>query len=208
MEYIPSSLEDSVIEAVERVANRFNIKLDGSDDSSDAIQEAIEDSLIPMQLYLDWAEERHRFARIARKEERYYAAVSGELFVDPEYEQEDEITLEALAVYQLDCLIGATRAKDLNRVLCISADLFEIQKLLGRREKVQEISILAAERAKKRHQDMNDRKTALLEDWAAHSSEYESRADFVRIMSDLKGIKYRTLYDWIASYDKENREGW
>ena len=206
MEYVPSSLEESVLEAVERVATRFGIKLDGSEANSAAIQEAVEDSLIPMQLYLDWAEEKHRFARVARREERYYAAVSGEMFVDPEYEQEDEITLEALAVYQFDCLIGATRAKDLPRVLRISADLFEIQKLLGRREKVQEISTLAAERAKKRHQDMNDRKIEILNDWAVNSGEYESRSDFVRIMSDLKGIKYRTLYDWIANYDKGKRE--
>lgn len=206
MEYVPSSLEESVLEAVERVATRFGITLDGSDANSAAIQEAVEDSLIPMQLYLDWAEETHKFARVARKEERYYAAVSGEMFVDPEYEQEDEITLEALAVYQLDCLIGATRSKELTRVLLISSDLFEIQKLLGRREKVQEISTLAAERAKKRHQDMNDRKTEILEDWSINAGGYESRADFVRIMSDLKGIKYRTLYDWIATHDKENRE--
>ncbi|UUC19771.1 hypothetical protein NOV18_04480 [Pseudomonas asiatica] len=206
LEYVPPPLEEAVIEAVERVAKRFGITLDGSDENTLAIQEAIEESLVPMQFYLDWAEEAHKFARDARKEGRYYAAVSSEMFVDQEYEQEDEATLEALAVYQLDCLIGATRSKDITAVLRISADLFEIQKLLGLREKLQEISAMAAERAKKRHQDMNSRKAEILEDWAANHSEYESRADFVRIMSDLKGIKYRTLYDWIARFEKESRE--
>ncbi|MFJ7145243.1 hypothetical protein [Pseudomonas protegens] len=91
-------------------------------------------------------------------------------------------------------------------MLNISADIFEIQKLLGRREKLQEFSALAAERAKKRHQHMNAKKAELIEDWVANRDGYESRADFVRIMSALKGIKYRTLYEWIASYDKEDRE--
>lgn len=208
MEYVPAPLEEAVLEAVQRVADRFGITLDGSETNSAAIQEAIEDSLIPMQMYLDWAEAAHKFARDARKEERFYAAVSGELFLDPEYAQEDEITLEALAVYQLDSLIAATRAKNLTRVLRISTDIFEIQKLLGRREKLQEFSALAAERAKKRHQHMNAKKAELIEDWVKNGSGYESRADFVRIMSDLKGIKYRTLYEWIASHDREDRDDW
>lgn len=206
MEYVPAPLEEAVLEAVQRVADRFGITLDGSETNSAAIQEAIEDSLIPMQMYLDWAEAAHKFARDARKEERFYAAVSGELFLDPEYAQEDEITLEALAVYQLDSLIAATRAKNLTRVLRISTDIFEIQKLLGRREKLQEFSALAAERAKKRHQHMNAKKAELIEDWVKNGSGYESRADFVRIMSDLKGIKYRTLYEWIASHDREDHD--
>ncbi len=205
---MPAPLEEAVLEAVQRVADRFGITLDGSETNSAAIQEAIEDSLIPMQMYLDWAEAAHKFARDARKEERFYAAVSGELFLDPEYAQEDEITLEALAVYQLDSLIAATRAKNLTRVLRISTDIFEIQKLLGRREKLQEFSALAAERAKKRHQHMNAKKAELIEDWVKNGSGYESRADFVRIMSDLKGIKYRTLYEWIASHDREDRDDW
>lgn len=205
---MPAPLEEAVLEAVQRVADRFGITLDGSETNSAAIQEAIEDSLIPMQMYLDWAEAAHKFARDARKEERFYAAVSGELFLDPEYAQEDEITLEALAVYQLDSLIAATRAKNLTRVLRISTDIFEIQKLLGRREKLQEYSALAAERAKKRHQHMNAKKAELIEDWVKNGGGYESRADFVRIMSDLKGIKYRTLYEWIASHDREDRDDW
>lgn len=206
MEYVPEPLEEAVLDAVQRVANRFGITLDGSEKNSAAIQEAVEDSLIQMQMYLDWAEEAHRFARVARKEERFYAAVSGELFIDPDYEQDDEITLEGLAVYQLDRLIAATRAKNIAQILHISADLFEIQKLLGKREKLQEFSNLAAERAKKRHQHMNARKAELIDDWIKNGAEYESRADFVRIMSDLKGIKYRTLYDWIANHDKEERD--
>ncbi|GKQ32682.1 hypothetical protein [Pseudomonas syringae] len=208
MEYVPAPLEEAVLEAVQRVADRFGITLDGSEQNSAAIQEAVEDSLIPMQMYLEWAEAAQKFARVARKEERLYAAVSGELFLDPEYEQEDEITLEALAVYQLDSLIAATRAKNLTRVLCISTDIFEIQKLLGRREKLQEFSALAAERAKKRHQHTNAQKAELLKDWVTNGHGYESRADFVRIMSDLKGIKYRTLYEWIAHHDKEDRDKW
>lgn len=206
MEYIPSPLEEAVLEAVERVANRFSIHLDGSDENSYAIQEAVENGLSPMQLCLDWAEERHRYARIARKEGRLYAAVSGELFSKPEYEDEDELILESLAVYQLDQLIGATRARDITSILHISADLFEIQKLLGRREKVREAKDIAASRAKKRHQEMNEKRKQIVEDWSLNYGEYESRADYARIMSDITSIKYRTIYEWIAAHEKSIEE--
>lgn len=202
MDSVPTALEDSVLTAVERVAARHGIALDGSEESVAAIEFAIEEALLPIVDYLDWAEEAHKYARDARKEDRIYAAVSGELFIGPEYEQGDDSALEALLVYQLDRLIGAFKHKEHERALFLTADIFEIQKHLGEREKRREISIQATERAGIRHKEMNSRKTALIQEWVETRHEYDSRADFARIIGTLRGIKYRTLYEWIADYEK------
>lgn len=203
---MPEAMEDAVLTAVERVAARHGIDLDGSDESVAAIEFAIEEDLAPVAEYLPWAEKDQHYARKARKEGRIYAAISGELFVHADYEQEDEAAVEALLVYQLDQLIGANKFKEHGKLLHLSADIFEIQRLLGERAKRQEISNQAAARANIRHRDMNNRKAALIQEWIDSSHEYESRADFARIIGTLRGIKYRTLYEWIAEYEKSTCE--
>ncbi len=66
--------------------------------------------------------------------------------------------LEALLVYQLDKLVGAFKHKEHERALFLTADIFEIQKHLGERERRREISIQATERAGIRHREMNSQK--------------------------------------------------
>jgi hypothetical protein len=206
METVPDALEDAVLTAVERVATRNEIELNGSEESVNAIEFAVEEALAPVEQYLTWAEEAHHYARVAHKEGRIYAAISGELFVDPSHEQDDEAVIEALLVYQLDSLIGAHELKNHEKTLHLAADIFELQRLIGEREKRQEIRNQATARAKIRHKDMNEKKAAVLEEWIENGHEYESRADFSRIIGALKGIKYRTLYEWIAEYEKSEYE--
>jgi hypothetical protein len=64
------------------------------------------------------------------------------------------------------------------------------------------LSLAAARAANIRHKDTNDKKAAVLIEWDRTNAEYESRADFVRIVSPLRGLKYRTLYGWIAEHEK------
>lgn len=206
MSNIPPVLDEAVIEAVERVAQRFGISLDGSAKNSEAIQVAVEDSLIPMQYFLDRSTSAHHFARVAEKEGRYFAAISGEIFRDPEFEEDDLAALEALAVYQLSALANAHQKEKLDLVLAISADLFELNLKIGQKQISKEISKMASQKAKKRHQGMNALKAEILADWQEHKLEYESRSDYARIMGELKGIKYRTLYEWLAAYDRQHQE--
>ncbi|MBN2974703.1 hypothetical protein [Pseudomonas lactucae] len=64
------------------------------------------------------------------------------------------------------------------------------------------VSDVARERAKKRHAHTNKIKSDLLSEWDTHFAEYNSRADFSRIVSQRDGLLYRTVYDWIASHDR------
>lgn len=65
------------------------------------------------------------------------------------------------------------------------------------------ISALGRRSAKARHSPTNQQKANLLAEWDATASAYESRADFARIVSQREGIKYRTLYEWIAGHDRD-----
>lgn len=64
------------------------------------------------------------------------------------------------------------------------------------------VSNLARERAQKRHAPTNKIKSALLAEWDKNLTEYKSRADFSRIVSQRDGLLYRTVYDWIARHDR------
>lgn len=117
--------------------------------------------------------------------------------------------LDALLIYQLDGLCGAQQAGDLDEVLALIPDMLAIQRDIGEREgrafssDMLDISSSyeARQRAELRHKPANQQKTALLAEWDATASEYESRADFTRIVSQREGMKYRTLYEWIARHD-------
>ncbi|WP_426201868.1 hypothetical protein [Pseudomonas sp. TWP3-1] len=63
-------------------------------------------------------------------------------------------------------------------------------------------SELARDRATKRHAPTNRIKLDLLAEWDKTSGEYKSRADFCRIISQRDGLLYRTVYDWIATHDR------
>lgn len=66
-------------------------------------------------------------------------------------------------------------------------------------------SLSARERAKKRHSATNEKKERLIKEWSDSSSEYKSRADFCRIISQREGMLYRTLYEWISRHDNANK---
>ncbi|TLP74752.1 hypothetical protein FEA48_11095 [Pseudomonas nitroreducens] len=72
-------------------------------------------------------------------------------------------------------------------------------------ERRKNASLDARERAIKRHAATNEQKSRLLKEWADSSSEYQSRADFCRIISQREGMLYRTLYDWIARHDRDKK---
>lgn len=118
--------------------------------------------------------------------------------------------LDALLIYQLDRLCGAWQAGQVDEVLALIPDMLAIQRDIGDREgrsfsgEMLELagSHEARQRAALRHEPTNQRKAAMLTEWDATASEYESRADFARIVSQREGLKYRTLYDWIAVHDR------
>lgn len=118
--------------------------------------------------------------------------------------------LDALLIYQLDKLCLAQQASQINAVLALVPDTLAIQRDIGEREgrsfshDMLDISIKheARQRAAQRHAPSNQRKATLLAEWDATSSEYESRADFARIISQREGVIYRTLYDWIAAHER------
>ncbi|NHN76689.1 hypothetical protein HA520_05220 [Azotobacter chroococcum] len=64
------------------------------------------------------------------------------------------------------------------------------------------MSLTASKAASIRHKENREQKAAILAEWEATGSQYNSRADFARIVGELRGIKYRTLYDWIAAHEK------
>lgn len=114
--------------------------------------------------------------------------------------------LTSLVVYQYDLLCWLYRK---NKI----AEAFEVYELILRTQGQREIiysrsfdsvkqSEIARERAKKRHAPTNEKKSRLLAEWDSSSTEYKSRADFCRIVSQREHIIYRTLYDWVAAHDR------
>lgn len=120
--------------------------------------------------------------------------------------------LNSLVVYQYDflCWLYAN-----NHI----AEAFEVCELIsGTRGQIQHIEALglqehrgavkatqrAQELAKKRHAPTNKLKDELLEEWATTGNQYESRADFCRIVGRRSGVLERTLSVWIARHEKSD----
>ncbi|WP_271194514.1 hypothetical protein [Pseudomonas turukhanskensis] len=83
----------------------------------------------------------------------------------------------------------------------LSADFSHDLSTQAQKEKISEA---ARTRALKRHAPTNKIKHQLLEEWRNTSSEYESRADFCRIVSRREGLKERTVYEWIQKLGAAN----
>lgn len=60
--------------------------------------------------------------------------------------------------------------------------------------------------ARARHEDSNLKKTKLLAEWDATGNQYDSRADFSRIIGSIHGVKERTLLSWIAVHEKKKAQ--
>ncbi len=103
---------------------------------------------------------------------------------------EDKIE-EAFEVYEL--ILKATIA--LSSEFVISAHLDQ---------QAAKQSELARARAAQRHAASNKAKAEILQEWQANKREYKSRADFCRIISQRDALLYRTVYEWVAQYDKHN----
>ena len=118
----------------------------------------------------------------------------------------DYAMLTCLLVYQYDALCSLYTRGHMASVLAVFESIVETREALthglGRDIKESRLSHEARLRAEKRHAPTNQLKTRLLAEWEADSSEYKSRADFARIISQREGLKYRTLYDWIAAHDR------
>lgn len=168
---------------------------------SDADELPVKNLVLEMQdAPLGWLLEV--FMRVSRD-----SVVSGEISADkfPDFEG----LLAAIAVMYVDsCVIashidgrGLDEAIDIVQTNLSSAELY--------RECIDSVSLALGARAKKasnsRHAPTNALKAKLIKDWAASKHEYKSRADFVRIVARVHGIKERTLYEWIGQYEHSQR---
>lgn len=126
---------------------------------------------------------------------------------------EDDIQIiqwRGLAGYALSAMESVCRAESMQ--LALRAEEQANQRLLDKIRVVvpveaealakKKMSLAASMAAKARHRLTTEKKALLLAEWGATGSEYESRADFARIVSQREGMLYRTLYDWIAAYDR------
>lgn len=212
---IPSQLEETVLLAIEQICGRNGIGMRGTEADIQELGAALDAALHLVGLKLQSAlneADTAEWAEAAYQQGRIYAAIAESLICGPgtTWYPEDDIALEALLVYQLDTLIGLHKAEDFDQALHIFTDICDIQKEIAenklRSEMISHIhwqkSREAKDRAKRRHQEMNAQKAVVLAEWDTTGSEYESRADFARIVGDLRGLKHRTLYEWIAAHEK------
>lgn len=135
------------------------------------------------------------------------SVISGEIAADkfPDFEK----LLSAIAVMHVDsCVIarhidgrGLDEAIDIVQTNLSSAKLYK--------ECIASASLALGSRAKKasnsRHAPTNALKAKLVNEWVESRQEYKSRADFVRIVARVHGIKERTLYEWIGQYEQTQR---
>ncbi|MFR0691645.1 hypothetical protein ACLUTX_19765 [Enterobacterales bacterium AE_CKDN230030158-1A_HGKHYDSX7] len=118
--------------------------------------------------------------------------------------------MNTLQIYLLDSLCGACKAGDMAEAMTTVAELLDVQRAISEREGSMFHSFLndfltsaaAVDRAALRHAPTNALKEVLLQEWDATAGEYQSRADFARIVGQREGVKYRTLYDWITAHEK------
>ncbi|AZF22326.1 hypothetical protein [Pseudomonas sp. R3-52-08] len=133
--------------------------------------------------------------------------ISGEIAADkfPDFEK----LLSAIAVMHVDsCVIashidgrGLDEAIDIVQTNLSSAKLYK--------ECIASVGLALGSRAKKasssRHAPTNALKAKLVNEWVESKHEYRSRADFVRIIARVHGVKERTLYEWIGQYEQSQR---
>lgn len=212
---IPSQLEETVLLAIEQICARNDIGMHGTETETQELGAALDAAFhlidLKLQSALDDADTAE-WAETALQQGRIYAAIAESFICGPgtTWYPTDDIALEALLVYQLDTLIGLHKAKNFDQALHIFTDICDIQREIAENKLRDEMSSHihwqksreAKERAKLRHQKMNTQKAAVLAEWDATGSEYESRADFARIVGGLHGLKHRTLYEWIAAHEK------
>lgn len=123
----------------------------------------------------------------------------------------DYLMMCALLIYQYDFAIFSMERGKWDEAVPVLDDIAAIRADLAQRDvkgysenwKTIDATRNAKERAEKRHAPINQKKDALLAEWDATHAEYDSRADFARIISAREKMKERTLYDWIAAHEKK-----
>lgn len=151
----------------------------------------------------DEQQEVSQRAHLAHNEGRIYSAIY-------EHVPPNDYTVPALLIFQLDRLCGAYQQGRLDAALHLFADIVEMERDLSgyatssrlRKYHARNRESIARKGAMHRHAQTNQQKSALLAEWDATASEYKSRADFTRIVSQREGLKYRTLYEWIGAHDR------
>ena len=114
--------------------------------------------------------------------------------------------LSALAVMHVDSYIIASQlGHDTDEAFSNVMKYFTSARLYGETVSAakEAISANGKRSAKVRHATTNQIKDALLIEWDATHAEYDSRADFARIISAREKMKERTLYDWITAHEKK-----
>lgn len=206
---IPSHVEEMILLAVEHVCGRNGIGMHGKEIETTAIEVALDDALRPIGQYLKWAREDDESSEQAYQQGRIYSAISGVLF-SGQSNLEDEATIEALLLYQLDRLVGAYKAQDIERSIHLFSDICEIKTLLAEINMENELmahadferSKAARARARLRHKDTEEQRPAALAEWDAHGSSYSSMAAFARHRHKAYEVTERTLYGWIRDHRK------
>lgn len=111
-----------------------------------------------------------------------------------------------LLIYQYDVLCSLYKTGNFESALSVFEAIAVTRETLthceDRRNHGWRTSHEARERAALRHAPTNQQKAAALTEWDATSIDYQSRADFARIIGKRDGIKERTLYEWIAAHEK------
>jgi hypothetical protein len=111
-----------------------------------------------------------------------------------------------LLIYQYDALCSLYKSDNFESALSVFEAIAVTRETLTHCEERHShecrTSHEARERAALRHAPTNQQKAAALTEWDATSTDYESRADFARIIGKRDGIKERTLYEWIAAHEK------
>lgn len=209
---IPSYLQEMVLLAIEDICGRNGLGMHGAELEVLAFEAALDTALRPVGQYLSWArEEDYEAAESAYQQGRIWGAISGSMFPG-NANLEDEATLEALLLYQLDRLLDAHQKQDIERALHLFVDICGIQTLIAEIKIEKDIAThndfkkieAARSRGKLRHKDTTEQKGPALAEWDANGQKYSSAASFARHRHKTYGITERTLYGWVRDHRKTN----
>ena len=208
---VPDHLLEMILLAVEAICGRNCLGMHGWQNEVVAIEKAIDLALTPIVNYLKLAREADEDSDLAYKQGRIFAAARWGMFGGPS-NLEDEASIEALLLYQLDRLVGAYKAQDVEKCVSLGADICDLQTLLAEIRLEREILAMAdfekskdaRNRAKLRHSGTEKERLAALAEWDAHGGNVSSMAAFARSRHKDFGVTERTLYGWIRDHRKEN----
>lgn len=208
---VPNHLLEKILLAVEAICGRNGLGMHGRENEVAEIEAAIDLALKPIGNYLKLALENDEDSELEYNQGRLFAVVRWGMFSGPS-NLEDEASIEALLLYQLDRLVGAYKEQDVDKCVHLGADICDLQTLLAEIRLEREIlamadfekSKVARNRAKLRHSGTEKERLAALAEWEAHGSNVSSMAAFARSRHKDFGVTERTLYGWVRDHRKAN----